>query len=93
MRSLPSWLQNRYYLILVVFGIWMLFFDKHGFWTQIQLQRSMGKLKEDRKFYEQQIEEAKTDQLDVQSNKEKYAREKYYMSRSNEDVFIIEEKK
>ena len=53
----------------------------------------MSKLKEDKKFYEQKIEEAKGDQLDVQLNKEKYAREKYFMSRTNEDVFIIGEKK
>jgi cell division protein DivIC len=93
MRSLPSWANNRYYITLALFGIWMLFFDKHGFWTQIKLQNSMGKIKEDKKFYELKIEETKADQLDVQMHKEKYAREKYFMSKSNEDVFIIDEKK
>ena len=93
LKYVPKAYQNRYYLVLALFGVWMLFFDKHDLWTQIQLQRSMSKLKEDKKFYEQKIEEAKGDQLDIQLNKEKYAREKYFMSRPNEDVFIIEEKK
>jgi cell division protein DivIC len=93
LQYVPKSFQNKYYLTLALFGVWMLLFDKHDFWTQIQLQRSMSKLKEDKKFYEQKILEAKGDQLDVQLNKEKYAREKYFMSRSNEDVFIIEEKK
>jgi cell division protein FtsB len=71
----------------------MLFFDKHDLLTQIKLQSSVSKLREDTKFYEQKIEDAKADRLDIQQNKEKYAREKFFMSRSNEDVFIIDEKK
>jgi cell division protein DivIC len=93
LKKLPTYMQNRFAITLALFGIWMLVFDKHDLLTQIKLQRSMSKLKEDKKFYKQKIEEVKADQLDVQMNKEKYAREKYYMSRSNEDVFIIEEEK
>jgi cell division protein DivIC len=92
LRKIPEQFRNRYYITLGLFLVWVLVFDKHDLWTQIQLQNSIGKLKDDKKFYEQKIEEARADRLDVQQNKEKYAREKYFMSRSNEDVFIIEEK-
>ncbi len=92
LRRIPEQFRNRYYITLALFLVWVLIFDKHDLWTQIQLQNSISKLKEDKKFYEQKIDEARTDRLDVQQNKEKYAREKYFMSRSNEDVFIIEEK-
>ncbi len=93
LRRIPPAFRNRYYLTLALFMVWMLFFDKHDFLTQIKLQSSVNKLKEDTKFYEQKIEKAKADRFDIQQEKEKYAREKFFMSRSNEDVFIIEEKK
>jgi cell division protein DivIC len=92
-RKLPTPIRNRYYLILICFGIWMLFIDKHDLWTQFKLSSTMGKLHEDRKYYEAKIEEIKADQKDIETHKEKFAREKYFMSKSNEDVFIIEEKK
>jgi cell division protein FtsB len=93
LRRIPTAFRNRYYLTLALFMIWMLFFDKHDLLTQIKLQSSVSKLKEDTKFYEQKIEDAKADRFDIQQNKEKYAREKFFMSRSNEDVFIIDENK
>jgi cell division protein DivIC len=71
----------------------MVFIDKHDLWTQFKLSSTMSKLQEDRKYYEGKIDEIKADQKDIEMHKEKFAREKYFMSKSNEDVFIIEEKK
>lgn len=93
LRKLPKPISNRYYLALILFGVWMLFIDKHDLWTQFKLSTTMSKLKEDKKYYEAKIEEIKADQKDIEQHKEKFAREKYFMSRANEDVFIIEEKK
>ncbi|MBK9719697.1 MAG: hypothetical protein IPO85_19700 [Saprospiraceae bacterium] len=39
------------------------------------------------------IAEAKQDKFDLEQNYERFAREKYFMSRLDEDVFIIETKK
>lgn len=93
LKRIPSPLRNRYSLILLLFTVWMLFIDKHDLWTQIKLSSSLRKLKTDKKYYEAKIEEVKNDQKDIEQHKEKFAREKYFMSKSNEDVFIIEEKK
>jgi cell division protein DivIC len=71
----------------------MIFIDKHDLWTQFKLSSTMSKLHEDKKYYESKIDEIKADQKDIEMHKEKFAREKYFMSKSNEDVFIIEEKK
>jgi cell division protein DivIC len=92
-RKLPISIRNRYYLVLIFFGIWMLFIDKHDLWTQFRLNSTMSKLQEDKIYYEAKIEEIKADQRDIEQHKEKFAREKYFMSKANEDVFIIEEKK
>ena len=47
---------------------------------------------EDKRFYTEKIEDAEQERLDLDINDEKFAREQYYMKKSNEDVFIIEEK-
>ena len=58
-------------------------------WTQYQLQQSLNKLKSDKIFYEEKIEEVREETLDIEQNKEKFAREKYFMKKKNEDVFVI----
>ncbi len=93
LNKLPVILRNRYYLVLVCFGFWMIFIDRHDLITQIKLQNTMNKLARDKAYYEQKIEDAKAEKIEIESNKEKFVREHYFMSKSNEDVYIIEEKK
>ncbi|MEM6318437.1 MAG: hypothetical protein AAF960_12265 [Bacteroidota bacterium] len=88
-RQIPAPIRNRYFVVLVFFFAWLIFFDRHNFWTQYQLQQSLNKLKADKAFYEVQIEEVKQEARDIQLNQEKFARERYYMKKNNEDVFVI----
>lgn len=90
---LPRWLQNRYVLAAVVFLFIMLVLDRHNAWTQYRLWRGKERLERDKVFYREKIKEAKEEAEDFELTKEKFAREKYYMKRSDEDVFIIEENK
>lgn len=89
----PAPLRNRYFLAIAVFFAWMIFLDKHDILTQWRLQRTVDKLQEDKAFYTREIEEAEQERLDLDINDEKFARERYYMKKSDEDVFIIEQKK
>ena len=41
--------------------------------------------------YQKLIVKVREDKRDIENNYEKFAREKYYMSRSDEDVFVIED--
>ena len=93
LKKLPLVMQNRYYLTLVLFGFWMIFIDKHDLVTQIRLQGSVNKLEGDKRYYQQKIDEVKAEKIEIESNKEKYVREHFYMSKSSEDVYMIEEKK
>lgn len=92
-QRLPAPLQNRYYLTLLVFFFLLIFLDKHSLWTQWKLYRAQQRLKDDREYYQQKIEEAKEEAEDFELTKEKFAREHYYMKRANEDVYIIKESK
>lgn len=89
LNNLPAPLKNRYFLILGLFFFWMIFFDKHNVLVQWRLQKTLNSLENDMTFYSEQVKEAERMQKDLKVNQEKFAREKYYMKRNNEDVFII----
>jgi len=69
----------------------MVFFDKHDILTQYRLQKSLDHLEMDRTYYHEKIETAKADKVDIERDKEKFAREHYYMQKDDEDVFIFVE--
>jgi cell division protein DivIC len=89
--KLPVFLQNKYRLVLFVFLVWLAFFDKHDMYTQWKLQSFANKLQADKAYYLKQIDDINKDKVDLEANKEKYAREHFYMHKSDEDVFIMEE--
>lgn len=89
LRYVPAPLRNKYVVALVFFFAWMIFIDKHDVRTQYQLQKTVEKLEEEKAFYSQKIEEAEQERLDLEVDKEKIAREKYFMKKPGEDVFII----
>lgn len=90
--SVPAPMRNIYFLSLALFFAYMIFVDKHDFLTQYRLQQTLNKLEGDKTYYEEKIKEVKKDQRDIDNNKEKFAREHYYLNKAGEDVFIIEMK-
>jgi len=87
--KVPPTFKNKYFLFLALFALWMLFLDKHDVITQFRLQRTVQELKEDKRFYETRIEEEEERRRDLEQNSEKYARERYFMKKRNEDVYIL----
>ncbi len=92
-NKLPQGFRNRVFIILAVFFIWMVAFDKANLFTQIKLARTVSKLHNDKVYYENQIKEVEAQRLDMESNTEKFARERYFMKTNDEDVFVIDKKK
>jgi cell division protein DivIC len=83
---------NRYVLVLVFFAVWMLFLDNYSYLEHRILNKQLDELETNKKYYQDEI---KKDCLDIKRLKnpdyiEKYAREKYYMKRDSEDIYIIE---
>ena len=87
--QVPPVLRNKYFLVLGAFIFWMLFVDTRDVLTQFSLQRSVDKLEADKAFYEKEIVQARADRQELEVNKERFAREKYFMQKRNEEVFII----
>ena len=85
-------MRNKYFLVLGVFFFLMVFVDKHDLLTQIKLKNSVDRLEHDKAYFEKEIEQAKEDRMNIELNKEQFAREKYHMHKSDEEVFVIEKK-
>ena len=85
--------MNKYVVVTFAFLIWMIFFDKNGIPTNLNLKENIETLETSKADYEQKIVEALAEKKEIEENKEKYAREKYLMHKENEDVIVIEKKK
>ncbi len=83
-------LLNKYLFATSIFIIWILFFDKNALVTQWSLSRTIDRLEDEKDFLIRETESTRLLQKDILTNKEKYAREKYFMKRPGEQVFIIE---
>jgi len=83
---------NTYVIILLLFLIWMLFFDTNSFLIHKELNDDINALEENKEFYQSEIEKDKVfiNKMKDSFEMEKFAREKYYLKKENEDIFIIE---
>ncbi len=89
-------LLNKYLIVSIFFVVWMIFFDQNSYFIHKELDKEVKHLNHDKKYYEEklkkesiQIHQMKTNASEI----ERVAREKHYLKKENEDVFIIEEKK
>lgn len=93
MKYIKKILRNKYLLILIGFGVWMLFFDENDIPQQIKRHRTLNKLEKNEQVLKDKIAKTKQELNDLENDPatlEKYAREKYLMKKPNEDLFIIE---
>ncbi|AMQ00411.1 Septum formation initiator [Pedobacter cryoconitis] len=92
MNRLLEIFRNKYFLSTAAFAVWMLFFDKNDMLSQYEYRAEVHKLQEEKDFYEKQTAQVKKDLNELNTNlntAEKFAREKYFMKKDNEDVFVI----
>jgi len=85
-------LTNKYVIILLLFIIWMLFFDENSYLMHRNLNKELDKLKTSVQYFKKEIKHDKKELKDLKNKDslEKFAREKYYFKKKNEDLYIIE---
>ena len=86
------WVKNKYVLTLLVFIIWMLFFDQNNLVDRIRMYSEIRQLEDEQEYYEQEIKKDSTRLHELTTDKdnlEKYAREQFYMKKPDEDVFVV----
>ena len=77
---------------LSAFLVWMFFFDTNSFLIQKELQSQIESLEAEKKYLEGEIEKDRKALKNLSSDEamEKFARERYFLKKKNEAVFIIE---
>ena len=91
-KQSPQWVKNPYFLLGVSFLLWMLFFDAEDLVTQYRLGNKLRNLEAEKAYYLEQIEKIRQDRKELASNEdllEKFAREKYFMKKKTEDLYIV----
>ena len=87
-----KFLKNSYVIIIIIFVIWMMFFDSNSILVHNELNNDINDLNNQKEYYKNEIERdnIELNQIKTDSGLEKYAREKLFMKRDNEEIFIIE---
>ena len=91
-KPIISFLKSKYVMALTAFIIWMLFFDPKDWSLLTSRTQRLKELKQSEKHLillikdtKKELSLLKTDAASV----EKYAREKFFMKKDNEDLFIV----
>lgn len=84
--------SNKYIWVLLVFISWMLFLDNYSYLDNKLLDNQIDELNRQKEYYKKEIgnDQKNIKQLKDPAQIEKYAREKYFMKKDSEDVYIIE---
>ena len=85
-------ISNKYLLILILFLIWMFFFDTNSFFIHNELNNDVNALEDNKEFYKGEIKKDKVfiEKMKDSNEIEKFAREEYFLKKENEEIFIIE---
>ncbi len=90
--KIPVIFRNKYFLTVLVFLIWIILMDSNNLLSRIREVRELRKLKSDKEYYTNKIEEDQSKLKELKTdnhNLEKFAREQYRMKKPDEDLFIV----
>ena len=86
-------LTNKYIITILVFIIWMFFFDTNSYFVNRDLNSQIKKNEYKKNTYKQDIKEIikKLNVIESYDGMVHFAREKYFLKKENEVIYIIEE--
>jgi cell division protein DivIC len=87
-----KFLGNRYVLVIIFVIVWLIFLDNYNYFEHRAVNKEIKKLEDNRAYYKDEIakDSVSIKQLKNADQTEKYAREKYFMKREDEDIYIID---
>lgn len=86
--------KNKYILTLTIFLVYTLFIDDNDVFTLLHFNKRLHKIKEELVISQEKLDQTKKtlSELDNPIYMEKYAREKKFFKKTDEDIFVITEK-
>ncbi len=91
-NKIPPFLKDKYFLTIVVFLVWILFLDRNNLISQFRLHQELQGHKRQMEFY---LHETYNDSVALHklmtdtAEMERVAREKYFMKRDSEDIYLM----
>lgn len=91
MKWIPSYLKNKYIIATAVFLVYTLFLDDNDVFTMFRNQRKLHKISELKSDTSDKLSNTRgvLNRLNNLSEIEKFAREKKFFKRDDEDIFVI----
>ena len=92
----PKILRNFYLVSGVIFVLWICLFDANDLITQYSRWNKVKELEKEKTYYSKEIKNIEKAYQDIIKNPrtlEKFAREKYFLQKPKEDVYVIVEEK
>jgi len=92
---IPNWIRNRYFLVITIFALLMIFFDTNNVFQLANRKQNLKKLNKQEQQYKKELVDLEEQQKAFENDQEaleKFAREEYKMKRDDEDVFVIIER-
>lgn len=92
MKFIRKYILNKYFITIFAFLVWMIFFDSTSFLVINEMNGEINKYEKQLAYYKAEYE--KNDQfykklMNNKDEKEKFARENYFMKKPNEEIFIL----
>lgn len=91
-KKILHFLLNKYFLTLLAFVVWLVFFDSNNLIMQQDLNAKLKELQIEKRFYLEEIRKDSLLTLQLRTDSaslERFARERYLMKKSNEDLFLV----
>ncbi len=79
-------------LTIVIFFVFLFFFDQNNLLTQYAYQTQLNTLKSEKAYFNEEIKKTRNELEELTTNPvslEKFAREQYYMKKDSEEVFVF----
>jgi cell division protein DivIC len=91
-NKIIKFFTNIFVLILIPFLIWMFFFDENSYLVHRKFNDEITDLESTISYYQKKIIEDKATIKNLKDSLqlERFAREKYFMKKENEDIYLIE---
>lgn len=93
MKSLLSILKNKYLIVTVIFLVWIFFFAQYDILSQQDQRKELQEMEQKIEYLQKEVDALEIEKEALKTDSatmEKYAREKYYMKKNNEDVFVFD---
>ena len=92
LQFIRKFFLNKYFITVFLFLIWMIFFDQTSWLVVKELNRDIANYEKELDYYKSEYEKNDAFYKKLMNNKserEKFARENYFMKKKIEEIFIV----